>query len=150
MRYLRRFNESITDDLEIFCKENLAYLIDEGFKVDVGIYKIGYSDSMLDNQVKIEIHNFYFPNWTKFTWDDVKDDVIPFLEILRDKYSFFEDIKFVSEDQHYNYFNLEYKYDDVINDSFTLNQDLDRILREVGNTSDFDKIVKIEIIKKFK
>ena len=149
MKYLRSFNESdvlldmigITDDLEIFCKENLAYLIDEGFKVNVDrTYK----------EVKIQIHNFYFPNWTKFTWDDVKDDVIPFLEILREKYSFFEDIKFVSEDQHYNYFNLEYKYDDVINDSFTLNQDLDRILREVGNTKDFDKIVKIEIIKKFK
>lgn len=72
------------------------------------------------------------------------------MDILRDKYSFFEDIKFVSEDQYYNYFNLEYKYDDVINDSFTLNQDLDSILREVGSTSDFDKIVKIEIIKKFK
>ena len=41
-------------------------------------------------------------------------------------------------------------YDDVINDSFTLNQDLDKILREVGNKSDFDKIVSIEIIKKFK
>ncbi len=142
MRYLRKFNESITDDLQSFCNDNLAYIIDEGFRVKVDRYE--------DNQVKIEIHKFYFPNWTKFTWDDVKDDVIPFLDILRDKYSFFEDIKFVSEDQYYNYFNLEYKYDDVINDSFTLNQDLDSILREVGSTSDFDKIVKIEIIKKFK
>ena len=142
MRYLRRFNESITDDLRSFCNDNLAYLIDEGFKVKV--------DRTENNQVKIEIHKFYFPNWTKFTWDDVKDDVIPFLDILRDKYSFFEDIKFVSEDQYYNYFNLEYKYDDVIDDSFTLNKDLDRILREVGNTSNFDKIVNIEIIKKFK
>ena len=142
MRYLRKFNESITDDLQSFCNDNLAYIIDEGFRVKVDRYE--------DNQVKIEIHKFYFPNWTKFTWDDVKDDVIPFLDILRDKYSFFEDIKFVSEDQYYNYFNLEYKYDDVINDSFTLNQDLDSILREVGNTKDFDKIVKIEIIKKFK
>ena len=142
MRYLRRFNESITDDLQSFCNDNLAYIIDEGFRVKVDRYE--------DNQVKIEIHKFYFPNWTKFTWDDVKDDVIPFLDILRDKYSFFEDIKFVSEDQYYNYFNLEYKYDDVINDSFTLNQDLDSILREFGSTSDFDKIVKIEIIKKFK
>ena len=134
MRYLRKFNESITDDLQSFCNDNLAYIIDEGFRVKVDRYE--------DNQVKIEIHKFYFPNWTKFTWDDVKDDVIPFLDILRDKYSFFEDIKFVSEDQYYNYFNLEYKYDDVINDSFTLNQDLDSILREVGSTSDFDKIVK--------
>ena len=142
MRYLRKFNESITDDLQSFCNDNLAYIIDEGFRVKVDRYE--------DNQVKIEIHKFYFPNWTKFTWDDVKDDVIPFLDILRDKYSFFEDIKFVSEDQYYNYFNLEYKYDDVINDSFTLNQDLDSILREFGSTSDFDKIVKIEIIKKFK
>ena len=35
---------------------------------------------------------------------------------LKDKYNFFEDIKFVSEDQYYNFFDLEYKYDDVIND----------------------------------
>ena len=75
---------------------------------------------------------------------------MPLLEVLKEKYSFFENIKFVSEDQHHNNFYLEYKYDDVINDSFTLNQDLDKILREVGNKSDFDKIVSIEIIKKFK
>jgi len=141
MKYLRSFNESITDDLEIFCKENLAYLIDEGFKVNV---------DRTHKEVKIRIHNFYFPNWTKFTWDDVKDDVIPFLEILSDKYNFFEDIKFVSEDQYHNYFNLEYKYDDVINENFSLNEDLEWILREVGNTKDFNKIVKIEIIKNFK
>ena len=142
MKYLRRFNESMTDDLQIFCEENLAYLIDEGFKVKI--------DRTEDKEVKIEIHKFYFPNWTKFTWDDVKDDLIPFLEVLREKYSFFEDIKFVSEDQYYNYFNLEYKYDDVTNETFSLNEDLERILREVGNTDNFDKIVKIEIVKKFK
>jgi hypothetical protein len=131
----------MTDDLEIFCEENLAYLLDEGFKVKVRKeYK----------EVKIEIHKFYFPNWTKFTWNDVKDDLIPFLEVLREKYSFFEDIRFVSEDQYYNYFNLEYKYEDVINETFSLNEDLERILREVGNTDNFDKIVKIEIVKKFK
>ena len=67
-------------------------------------------------ETTIEIHKFYFPNYVKFTWDDVKDDFIPFLEILKDKYNFFEDIKFVSEDQYYNFFDLEYKYDDVIND----------------------------------
>lgn len=144
MRYLRKFNES-TDggfsDFKKFCEDSLAYLIDDGFRVKVDTEDITLS---------ILIHKFSFPNWTNFTWDDVKDDIIPLLEVLKEKYSFFENIKFVSEDQHHNNFYLEYKYDDVINDSFTLNQDLDKILREVGNKSDFDKIVSIEIIKKFK
>lgn len=128
MRYLRKFNESTNDDLQSFCEDNLAYLIDEGFKVKV--------EESYFKRAKITIHKFSFPIWTKFTWDDVKDDVIPFLEILKDKYGFFEDIKFVSEDQHYNYLkHFLFKYDDVINDSFTLNQD----------SKDFDKIVRIEL-----
>jgi hypothetical protein len=137
MRYLRKFNES-TDggfsDFKKFCEDSLAYLIDDGFRVKVDAEDITLS---------ILIHKFSFPNWTKFTWDDVKDDVIPLLEVLKEKYYFNENISFTGEDLYYNNFYLSYKYDDILNDNFPLGKDVDYHRKD-------NKIIKIEIIKKFK
>jgi hypothetical protein len=35
MKHLRRFDESLKDELQDFCDTHLAYLIDEGFKVRI-------------------------------------------------------------------------------------------------------------------
>jgi hypothetical protein len=32
MKYIRKFNESISTDIQEFCNNNLAYLIDDGYK----------------------------------------------------------------------------------------------------------------------
>ena len=137
MRYLRKFNES-TDggfsDFTKFCEYSLAYLIDDGFRVKVDAEDITLS---------ILIHKFSFPNWTNFTWDDVKDDVIPLLEVLKEKYYFNENISFIGEDLNYNNFYLSYKYDNILNDNFPLEKDVDYHRKD-------NKIIKIEIIKKFK
>jgi len=137
MRYLRKFNES-TDggfsDFKKFCEYSLAYLIDDGFRVKVDAE---------DDTLSILIHKFSFPNWTNFTWDDVKDDVIPLLEVLKEKYYFNENISFIGEDLNYNNFYLSYKYDNILNDNFPLEKDVDYHRKD-------NKIIKIEIIKKFK
>lgn len=137
MRYLRKFNES-TDggfsDFKKFCEDSLAYLIDDGFRVKVDAE---------DDTLSILIHKFSFPNWTNFTWDDVKDDVIPLLEVLKEKYYFNENISFIGEDLNYNNFYLSYKYDNILNDNFPLEKDVDYHRKD-------NKIIKIEIIKKFK
>jgi hypothetical protein len=73
MKYLKKFNEnsdSFSTELESFCKEYLAYIIDRGFEVVVkGKYIIIASQ-------KIE-----------FNWIDIQDDFLSFYEMLKTKYS---------------------------------------------------------------
>lgn len=104
LRYLKRFNESnfdpkvlswIKDNLDMipindsqyrmakleydfaklreFCEENLAYLIDEGYYV--GVENLGdYSKIRITFKGK------------DIVWDNFKDDFLPFIELLREKY----------------------------------------------------------------
>ncbi len=85
MIYLKSFNENkvnFIDNLKIFCDDYLAFLIDNGFIVRT------YSKK---NDYCIEI----IKGWrggrsisvTDFNWDEIKDDFIPFFEILSSKYT---------------------------------------------------------------
>ena len=75
MRHLKRFNESLgkvfKDELKDFCETNLAYLLDDDVRVHV--------DSLNGIVVRIVFDQ------TK-TWDEVKDQIIPFLIRLNNKY----------------------------------------------------------------
>jgi hypothetical protein len=33
MKHIRKFNESISTDIQEFCNNNLAYLIDDGYRI---------------------------------------------------------------------------------------------------------------------
>jgi|688.fasta_scaffold1249773_1 hypothetical protein len=81
--YIRKFNEdiNITDELKEFCNNSLAFLIDEGFSV-----RCIYTERFY---TRISIHK---PG-TTFNWFDVRDDIIPFMDILSKKYKV-SDIKF--------------------------------------------------------
>lgn len=86
MKFLRKFNENLEDRLEIkdYCEMNLAYLIDEGFFIDINwhdmasYYSISLRKSSTTNQ-----HGVITPY---FKWDDIKDHYIPFIERIRSKY----------------------------------------------------------------
>ena len=39
MKHLRSFNEGLKDELQDFCETNLAYLIDDGFKVRISKFE---------------------------------------------------------------------------------------------------------------
>ena len=56
-----------------FCEENLAYLIDEGYYVRV-FNKGDYSKIRITFKGK------------DIVWDSFKDDFLPFIELLREKY----------------------------------------------------------------
>ena len=72
--YLKRYNEGVShEDIEYFCETSLAYLLDEGVVVRVDNY------DRSEEEVTI---NFY----DKMTWNDCKDQVIPFLIRLTRKY----------------------------------------------------------------
>ena len=83
MKHIRKFNESvnITDELQEFCNDNLAYLIDEKFtiKCSVGFVQRDYYTS-------VGIHKEINGNYSRFSWYDVRDDVIPFMSVLSKQY----------------------------------------------------------------
>jgi len=86
MKFLRKFNEdNLEDRLEIkdYCEMNLAYLIDEGFFIDIHLSGGGYYNVILRKSLtrsQYGVHTSYFK------WNDVKDHYIPFIERIRNKY----------------------------------------------------------------
>ena len=86
MRYLKSFNEGTSflpedlNELQYFCETYLAYLIDEGFGIRV-------RHGSRKDRVRIEFYKgeIHFP--IAFSWDDVKDHIIPFLHMLIREYS---------------------------------------------------------------
>jgi hypothetical protein len=81
MKHLRRFNESLKEELQDFCDTHLAYLIDEGFKVRISKFEgddfhqimIGTSDP------------------SNSLWSEMKDQVLPFLYFLLKDYELYWD-----------------------------------------------------------
>lgn len=79
MKYIKKYSslivESVTDDLQEFCELNLAYLLDEDFTINVR---------------KMFINNQYlltFDRKSGFTWDEIADQFIPFLQRLSQSYT---------------------------------------------------------------
>jgi len=92
MKYLIKFFESfgnpdIKEELQNFCNENLAYLIDEGYEV-----RIIWTPNCYAWRIKFIKTGQKYPDLKKversksFYWRDIKDDFIPFFEMLDTKY----------------------------------------------------------------
>ena len=84
MRHLKRFNEAsfLSEDireLQYFCENYLAYLIDEGFGIRV-------RHGSREDRARIEFYKeeVHFP--VPFNWNDVKDHYIPFYQMLSKEY----------------------------------------------------------------
>jgi len=100
MRYLRKYNENFTDmtdsnlmklqnDFRDFANDCLAYLVDEGFIISVAVRNT-YDGCLLEftlvkNQDDIN-----------FTWNSIKDDFIPFLELVKEKFIVDHIVKFTT------------------------------------------------------
>ena len=80
MRYIKSFNESqdnFKEELQDFCEMNLAYLLDEGTKIEI----IDFPDNAL---IEIKLPTT--------TWEKVKDHMIPFLTRLQNNYQIIETV----------------------------------------------------------
>jgi len=82
MKHLKRFNEDINqlsplNELQDFCETNLAYLMDDGAEIEVVEDKRG--------NVKIRIILAKEAS-NRVHWDQIKDQMIPFLIRLTNKY----------------------------------------------------------------
>jgi hypothetical protein len=146
MRFLKKFNElndpydQYISNLEKICNESLAYLIDEGFTISIKDNKVNYQ--------AIEINISKVGKESYFIWSEVKDDIIPLLELLSEKYEF-EEVKPI----HFNEFiygtrgildtySYAYSYSDVINNTGDFIDD------EVSFHDDTDTINCIQIYLK--
>jgi hypothetical protein len=82
MKYLKRFNESVDfeERLKDFCETRLAYLLDEGFEV-----VLNDLDETYDCEITIKRED-----QRTFTWDEVKDHVVPFIIHLNKEYELYK------------------------------------------------------------
>jgi hypothetical protein len=108
MRYLKRFDEgrlhrllAITStlttemlgELRDFCRDYLAYLIDEGFTVQVVPTFYGTEcDVFIFKEVKEPFTGIVISQWSS-----IKDQIIPFLYMLKKHYTIVD-----ADDDHYN------------------------------------------------
>lgn len=97
MKYLRRFNENLTNldvsvedyqELYDFCETNLAFLLDD-YRYELVVGRRTYGDPP-KSDVVIAIHPARYrglgEGQESFQWEDVKDYVIPFLTLLDRRY----------------------------------------------------------------
>lgn len=79
MKYLKKFNESMTEhEVQEWVEETLVELIDSGFFVAGNIQQ-----TRQGNFVIIHIRKVY-PKHEDFKWEEVKDKVLPLLEIAEE------------------------------------------------------------------
>ena len=83
MKYLKRIFESLTEDeiieLREECETYLAYLLDEDFIIEMS--RIRNRIRLMD--IDIDIRKSESADDDQFLWDDVKDHVIPLIELFR-------------------------------------------------------------------
>ena len=102
MKYIKKFliKESVDiEEVQDFCDNALAYLLDEGFEVST--YNGSTYISIL---LKIPKDLFY--------WSEYKDDIIPFIQILKD--NGYEFTKLILNTWYFG--TKEYTLNDVLND----------------------------------
>lgn len=122
MKYLRWFNENINistrdiweKELEEFCNNHLADFVDNG------------NEFSLDKDMKytnIEIYkNNDIKDYDTFKWKDLKDDIIPFLQMLSNEFNVSSGIDFYLKEVEFEgsrkvAFNHIIDKNDVINDN---------------------------------
>ena len=84
MKYLKRIFESLTEDeiieLREECETYLAYLLDEDFIIEM-MPDQAHRIRLMD--MDIDIRKSESADDDQFLWDDVKDHVIPLIELFR-------------------------------------------------------------------
>ena len=92
MRYLKIFNEfndpydEYINKLQDFCESYLIYLLDKGFVVKVQDNKVNYEPIKIDISTELLPNIRYDITNRSFYWSEVKDYVIPFLQVLSENY----------------------------------------------------------------
>ena len=127
MKYIESFRLFESKDIDVVsieqeAKDSLVYLLDGGeFDVKVSPYSnyLPYTSEIL---VNIEIQKFH-----SVSWQSIKDEVMPYLELVSDKYSIQSFLLDVGQDTsidnnryRYNLDELESVYEMIYSISFVI------------------------------
>lgn len=144
---MKSFNESKNnfkidvESLEEFCKNNLAYLVDSGFNYVCYIYQPFVSTRKIKFEKSYE-YLIFIDNEQMFSWDNIKDDFIPFIEFLSETIEpnwFVENInfKYLKSGHQREWPSKDFSFQEVIDDKVNFNVGGDTI-----------KGIKIKLSKK--
>jgi hypothetical protein len=114
MKHIKTFNEAITwnpaefkQELQEFCEINLAYLLDD----TADLYVTNVSDWDEYSSWQEDLHKIQLVFRTPKQWNEIKDQVIPFLTRLNREY----EVNSLYLDTTLRY-DSKYKIEDLIND----------------------------------
>lgn len=140
MKHLERFNEAninYKEQITKLCNDNLAYLKDGGFEYDINSTP---NNKVFNIIIQKEVTSDVLP-WSEiaannkkkeFTWNDIKYDFIPFIELLSSGNLFkpyeFLFIEVENEGNLARYKQQEYHLPSVLKDSI----DDDKVIVRIG------------------
>lgn len=121
MKYLKTSDdlivENIINDVRLLSDDCLAYLIDDRI---CSVSFAPYNKNLRDRLVQVILHI------DEKSWDDIKDYIIPYIEIMNNNYHLvnnigdepndtvgFSHIDYAAEEQYYNYASI----DNILNDN---------------------------------
>lgn len=114
--------------LKDYCEMNLAYLMDEGFFIDVHSHSGGYYSVILRKSLTTNQHGVHT---SYFKWDDIKDHYIPFILRIQKSYKLATNyINFTSS----NGMDLKSEYISTL-DNANIYWDLSRITFKIEENS---------------
>lgn len=98
MKHLRKFNENIDNEIQEFCENYLAYLLDKDFNIEYVGKKaktmpsvnsnIGSDDEILSLKKGNRTEDMAIADPSlMFSWEEIKDHFIPFIHMLSKQYT---------------------------------------------------------------
>jgi hypothetical protein len=128
MKHLKKFNESVhMEELQDFCDTYLAYLLDEGYLIEVSDIDLGESIIILKKGKRPSNMPLNSPEFL-FAWDEIKDQFIPFLHMLSKQYAIIGSIKFYSLNKKFDrgterpFIDYDYSLPMVLEDRVSLEE----------------------------
>jgi hypothetical protein len=113
MKHLKRFDEDIRQDMTELCDDYLPFLKDNGFTFYINTNP---SQRYIGIVKRVPEGRDRENGWTnRFYWKDVKDDVIPFLNILNNKYKI-NDIVLTDYEPYNGSYHQVFFLDALLND----------------------------------
>ncbi len=135
---LEIFNESIDeDDLKDYCESNLAYLVDDGLKVEPDFYNSSEYGELDELSVCLSWHGHIIK------WSDIKDHIIPFFHRLRNDYEL-DEVYFGNDPDTAEYHNKFFRFTIRLkSESWLIPKEVNLSYDELENLPDDQYITKI-------
>ena len=119
LKYIKLFENLVLEELEEEVKKlsegSLSFLFDKGFDA----YITNVESNILIELSKYDKIDEDTVDRLQYNWDEIKEEFIPFIEILNEKYSI-QEIMFY-EDAENDWAVDEYDIDDILNIDFNQN-----------------------------